>query len=351
MSQSQISVLVKCNEHCNIDSFPLRFGFTLNEDNDCILLLEDKPKTDRRFEDRLIYQATMIHPITNERYSGTFVVRESAKGKVLVTAWRNDIETEFYLSEVMKMLRKSGVLSTQQLLDFHPNYEKKNLNSHADLVLALSANKSALQIQNIQEQAQLAVNRTEALLRELTLENTHLKLQNTALKQQNEITELLEEVRSKNMSGFWIGMSVTLAAVIFAVGFFVLGSNIKSPDSNISSDQNAVQVTTTSESLWPPAYAVSTKNAINHVDSAKTVCGTVTQVTDFAKGTYLNLNKSFPNTLFTAVIWNSDKERVLDEQHSFHGLLDSKVCVSGKISSFNNRAQIVVKSKSQLVWY
>lgn len=57
MSRAQLEVLVKHKEHCNIDSFPLRFGFTLDRDMSCTLLLESEAKNDDRYETRSVYQA------------------------------------------------------------------------------------------------------------------------------------------------------------------------------------------------------------------------------------------------------------------------------------------------------
>lgn len=121
-------------------------------------------------------------------------------------------------------------------------------------------------------------------------------------------------------------------------------NNTNSPWALTSPNHASVGSSNSDDAQWPTVNTIATKDTINYVDSPQTVCGTVAQVTDFSIETYLNLNKRFPNTFFATVIWDSDIEKVLGEQHSFHRTLDRQVCVSGKITSFNNRAKIVVKN-------
>ncbi|MDN3663387.1 hypothetical protein [Vibrio agarivorans] len=132
----------------------------------------------------------MTLPDTDRVEQATFVVLKDNEEFRLVTAWRNDGNTEFYLSEVMKSLRKAGELSVEDLLAFHPRYKEGKLCSHAELVLALSANKSSEQIAKIQSQSELAVQRAQEEIDLLRKENRELKKENMILKQQIESERL-----------------------------------------------------------------------------------------------------------------------------------------------------------------
>jgi hypothetical protein len=55
------------------------------------------------------------------------------------------------------------------------------------------------------------------------------------------------------------------------------------------------------------------RGAANHVGETATVCGTVASA-NYAAGsrgspTFLNLGKPYPNHVFTAVIWGSDRPK------------------------------------------
>ncbi|CAM3031207.1 sulfatase [Vibrio rarus] len=357
MSRSQISVLVKHQEHCNIDSFPLRFGFTFDEDMECTLLLESQARQDHRYEDRSVYDGVLIHPETDERFYGTFVVADNNSSNVLITAWRNDIDTEYYLSAVMKMLRKSGALTTQELLNFHPRYQDKQLNSHADLVLALSENKSSREVSRIQQNASKAVMDAQSRIHELELRNQKLEMEVTNLQQKNEIKDLLHEVRltqvtvnnasnhgaskPKEYGGFWKGISAVLIVVCAVIGGMLAYQSLTNDAPNAS-------VTRLKSS---PESAITANNALRFVDTNATVCGKVVQITDFAKGSYLNFDHTFPQTQFSVVIWKSDFNHVAQGRSLYTTYSNQNVCVTGGITSYKGRAQVIVKNPQQLATY
>ncbi|GEA51445.1 hypothetical protein VIN01S_22490 [Vibrio inusitatus NBRC 102082] len=353
MSPAQLSVLVKHQEHCNIDSFPLRFGFSLKEDTECVLLLESKAKTDSKYKGRKVYEGTLIHPESDNYFPGTFVVAENNHRNVLVTAWRNDIDTEYYLSKVMQSLRESGVLTTGDLLAFHPRYKNNELTTHADLVLALSQNKSASQVRLIEQRAEAAVVETKARIEELEQQNQHLEMQVSTLKQQSELKDLLHEVRltqattsngasSQDGKGsFWKGVSIALAIGVVAVGGIVAYQFMNEP----------VPSSNTTMLSEPPAGAITPDSALRFVDTHATVCGKVVQITDFAKGNYLNFDRMFPQTEFSVVIWKSDANHVAQDESLYTTYSNQNVCVTGEVSSYNGRAQIIVKNPHQLAVY
>lgn len=83
------------------------------------------------------------------------------------------------------------------------------------------------------------------------------------------------------------------------------------------------------------------KNAWNTVEAGLfvdknekiTVCGTVVSTHKSNKGNvFLNLDKSFPNQIFSVTIWNRDLINFSYQPELF--LLNKKICVTGTISSY-----------------
>src|SRR3989339_715395 len=94
----------------------------------------------------------------------------------------------------------------------------------------------------------------------------------------------------------------------------------------------------------------TTGEAINYVGKQMTVCGMVTG-TYFAmssKGapTFINLDKPYPDNVFTAVIWDDDRAQFTDAPEVYYK--DKSICVSGTIKTYKGKAEIVVKTPSQI---
>lgn len=89
--------------------------------------------------------------------------------------------------------------------------------------------------------------------------------------------------------------------------------------------------------------------AKNHVGEKSTVCGTVVS-TRFARQsrgqpTFLNLDKPYPNPIFTVVIWGTDREKFGDPETNFR---DKQVCVTGKISIYRGVPEIAANEPTQI---
>jgi hypothetical protein len=102
-----------------------------------------------------------------------------------------------------------------------------------------------------------------------------------------------------------------------------------------------------------PAYSqitISPEEAINHIGEKGTVCGVVASATYSArtKGqpTFLNLNRPYPNHIFTALIWGSDRSKfsVPPEQN----YRNKKICVTGTIKQFRGVPEIIVNDPAQI---
>src|SRR5215472_9657683 len=103
--------------------------------------------------------------------------------------------------------------------------------------------------------------------------------------------------------------------------------------------------------VFLPAYAgsLTANEAKNHVGEDATVCGLVVDV-HFASGskgtpTFINLEKAFPNQIFTVLIWGDDLPNFTENPVKWQG---KKLCATGTIASYKGIPEIVAKSKSKI---
>ncbi len=95
---------------------------------------------------------------------------------------------------------------------------------------------------------------------------------------------------------------------------------------------------------------IEPEEALSYLGQTVVVCGKVVKSTYAVKSkgkpTFLNLNKAFPNQVFTIVIWGNHRNRFsfVPEKH----YLNKDICVTGLINSYKNKAQIAVNSPSQI---
>ena len=95
---------------------------------------------------------------------------------------------------------------------------------------------------------------------------------------------------------------------------------------------------------------ISAASAIHYVGTQQTVCGTVAN-SKYAKSsrgkpTFLNLDQPYPNHIFTILIWGENRGKFSTPPEI---LYDGKsVCVSGTISTYKGKAEIVVVEPSQI---
>ena len=101
------------------------------------------------------------------------------------------------------------------------------------------------------------------------------------------------------------------------------------------------------------AYAQETiapENGAKFIGQQKTLCGTVASAhyATRSKGqpTFLNLNKPYPNQVFTVLIWGSDRGKFDKPPESLYS--GKEICVTGMIQSYQGRPEIVVKEPAQI---
>jgi hypothetical protein len=97
------------------------------------------------------------------------------------------------------------------------------------------------------------------------------------------------------------------------------------------------------------ADSLSPAEAIHHVGEPARVCGSV-ESANYAtrsKGqpTFLNFGQPYPNQEFTALIWGPTRRAFRYAPESLRGYT---VCVSGTITTYAGKAQIVISDPSQI---
>jgi DNA/RNA endonuclease YhcR with UshA esterase domain len=104
--------------------------------------------------------------------------------------------------------------------------------------------------------------------------------------------------------------------------------------------------------LWPItalAVSITSEEAPSHVGETVTVCGTVTSANCAARTrgepTFLNLDKPYPNQIFTAVIWGSDRPKFGTPE----SLSGKSIWTTGVIKLYRGRPEIILHDPSQLV--
>lgn len=89
---------------------------------------------------------------------------------------------------------------------------------------------------------------------------------------------------------------------------------------------------------------ISAAQAKEHVNETLTVTGKVAQVSTTSRMVYLNLEKRYPDSPFTGVIF-------ADKTNEFRGLEklnNMQVELTGKITAYRDKPQIVLTSSNQI---
>lgn len=147
-----IKAFVNSSHHCNQDSLPLRFGFFFDK-NQLIEIEQIGEKQSAKHPERFKIEGWIVNPDTDEKISGVFVFtnKKEEGGHVLVTAWRHDEKEEFYLSEVVKSLRKEGTIDQQWLMAQHRLYISGELRTFGDLLRLLATKFSSDKVSELEE--------------------------------------------------------------------------------------------------------------------------------------------------------------------------------------------------------
>jgi hypothetical protein len=96
---------------------------------------------------------------------------------------------------------------------------------------------------------------------------------------------------------------------------------------------------------------VNLQDIAKHVGDSVNVCGKIfggRYLQGIAsKPTLLNVGAHYPNQLLTIVIYGSDRKNFEEIPEDF--FKDKEVCVLGKVELYNEKPQIVVRNRDQLI--
>jgi DNA/RNA endonuclease YhcR with UshA esterase domain len=95
--------------------------------------------------------------------------------------------------------------------------------------------------------------------------------------------------------------------------------------------------------------SISANQAKNHVGENATVCGQVAGSHYAARSrgnpTFINLDRAYPNQIFTIVIWGSDRPKFSDPEEMYSG---KHISVTGTITLYRGEAETTANEPSQI---
>jgi len=206
------TVIIKMNEHANLDSFPLRYGFTFEKDTELEIHCDPstlKPDKNPKYKDRYNIVAKFVNPSNNMPETGIFYLINNQDNKyfdndkvITIIRHLDEKETEHHLSEVIRSLRLSNDLSCQDLIKMHPLYMTRQLSTHGELVKLLVQTKSAEEVLRIQSISNKAFEKSEKLNHEIDgLTNEIQALIDEKTEIQNELNEYKSQENMANLDG------------------------------------------------------------------------------------------------------------------------------------------------------
>jgi len=94
---------------------------------------------------------------------------------------------------------------------------------------------------------------------------------------------------------------------------------------------------------------ISAAEAKNHVGERATVCGEVASTHYAARSrgnpTFINIDKPYPDQIFTVLIWGSDRPKFGDPEETYR---NKRICATGKIEDYKGIPEIVAYAPSQI---
>lgn len=95
---------------------------------------------------------------------------------------------------------------------------------------------------------------------------------------------------------------------------------------------------------------IKPEDVIKHIGDSVTVCGKVYGMRFFEnsknKPTLLNIGAKHPDQLLTVVIWENVRAMFTTKPED---LQDKEICITGRISLYKEKAQIVIDRPEQIV--
>lgn len=95
--------------------------------------------------------------------------------------------------------------------------------------------------------------------------------------------------------------------------------------------------------------SIPASEAKNHVGQNAIVCGEVASTHYAARSrgepTFINLDKPYPDQVFTILIWGSDRPKFGHPEDEYRG---KTICVTGTISLYRGVAEVVAHEPAQI---
>jgi micrococcal nuclease len=120
----------------------------------------------------------------------------------------------------------------------------------------------------------------------------------------------------------------------------------------ISRKTRAILIPTVLVLLAGVGYAqtsISAAEAKSHVGERATVCGEVASTHYAARTrgnpTFINLDKPYPNQIFTVLIWGTDRQKFGDPEELYR---NKHICIIGKISDYKGVPEVVAYEPPQI---
>ena len=136
-----LNVYLKQNEHANLDSLPLRFGFYFS-DNRVLELFncENAKRLPDENSEKYRVKASFNGLDNKERTAIFILLVDKGKYPIVKTLWIGDFYSEELLSNHIKSLRKLGKINPNNLIKMHPYY----INNEANTVSGFIATQAKL---------------------------------------------------------------------------------------------------------------------------------------------------------------------------------------------------------------
>lgn len=97
------------------------------------------------------------------------------------------------------------------------------------------------------------------------------------------------------------------------------------------------------------AAGLSAEEAAGHVGETATVCGVGASAKHATsvrgQPTFLNLDRPYPNQVFTVVIWGSDRAAFGQPEVAYQ---NKRICVTGLVESYKGKPEIIARRPSQI---
>ena len=97
------------------------------------------------------------------------------------------------------------------------------------------------------------------------------------------------------------------------------------------------------------AATISPEGAQAHAGETATVCGTV-ESAHFAprsrgQPTFLDFGRPYPNEMFTALIWGSERPKFGEPERTLQG---KRICITGPIRLYRGKPEVILSNPSQI---